>query len=292
MLLFLWNVNIINSEIHYTNNHDSDRSKALYQFDYAKFKVGATATPITNNPGNMFGIFNFINPDIFGTWSNFRNSYLKYSGYGKPPKPKNEEHLKMKISPHMLVKTAQDVADQLPSTVVNKVTCQMTPRMRAMNSKIMEDLDTESLKAESFEARLTPKELEHSEDFMKIKAKIMALQTFAQELVDSPKLLSHSDSEMAKQYCIDEESTKLERCIDLVGTIIESGEKVCIFSKYERMQPILETSIKKRFKNIDVAKINGTLDPKERYEEAYTKFRDTDSYKILLGTDAMAEGRR
>lgn len=190
----------------------------------------------------------------------------------------------------MLVKSKEDIADQLPSTVVNQLYCDMTPTMSDMNSKIMYELEDENKKAEALEAKYKPHELEHNEDFIKCKAKIMALQTFAQELVDSPQLLLHSDSEMSKQYAINEESTKLDTCLDLIESIIESGEKVCIFSRYERMQGILEQAIKKRFKNVNIAKVNGAMDPEERYVEIYDKFRDTESYKVLLGTDAMAEG--
>lgn len=279
-------------EIHYCNNHESDRTKALYQFDYIKYKIGATATPITNNPSNVFGIFNMINKDLFESWKKFRDSYLRYSGYGRPPKPKNEEHMKNKIKPYVLIKTKEEIADQLPKTVPSPIYCEMSKKMAEMNSKIMFDLDAENAKAEAFENRLSPKELEKNEEFLACRAKIMALQTFAQELVDSPKLLLQSESNLSKQYAINEESSKLSMCLDLIDSIIESGEKVCIFSKYERMQVILEEAINKKYNGrVDIAKINGSLSAEQRYEEAYTKFRDTDSYKVLLGTDAMAEGR-
>lgn len=191
----------------------------------------------------------------------------------------------------MLVKSKEDIGDQLPSIVVNTKYIQMTPAISDMNDTIMFELDEESKKAESLEQKLKPSELEINEEFLTCKAKIMALQTFAQELVDSPKLLIDSDSNMAKQYYVEEESPKLNICMELVEEIITSGEKVCIFTKYERMQSILENTILNRFKDIKVAKINGTLDATARYIEAYDKFRDNDQYKILLGTDAMAEGR-
>lgn len=281
-------------EIHYVNNHEADRTQALYQFDYIKYKIGATATPITNNPSNVFGIFNMIDKDLFKTWKNFRDSYLRYTGYGRPPKPKNEEHMKKQIEPYILVKSKEEIADQLPKTFPIQVQCEMSNTMAEMNAKIMEELDIEQRKAEALEAKFKPHELEHNEDFIKCKSKIMALQTFAQELVDSPKLLIQSESEMSKQYYIEEESTKLDKCLEIIETIIESGEKVCIFSKYERMQSILEEAIKKRFKkdkHIDIAKVNGSMSAEDRYTEIYDKFRDTDSYKVLLGTDAMAEGK-
>lgn len=277
-------------EIHYTNNYDSARSKALYQFNDVKYRVGATATPITNNPSNLFGIFNFIEEKLFTDWKTFSKNFLRYTGYKKPPKPKNENKLREMIAPYMLVKSKEEIAGQLPSIIVSQRYIQMSSAMAEMNDTIMWELDEESKKADSLEQKLKPNELELNADFIACKSKIMAMQTFAQELVDSPKLLKDSDSDMAKRYAIAEESPKMEVCQELIDDIISSGEKVCIFTKYERMQSILETEIKKKFKGIDVAKINGTMSAEDRYIEAYDKFRDTDSYKVLLGTDAMAEG--
>ena len=158
-----------------------------------------------------------------------------------------------------------------------------------MNKNIMNELDEQSKLAESIENKLKPSELENDEKFLKCKAKIMALQTFAQEIIDSPKLLLNSESEMSKKYYVEEESPKLKECMTLVSEILDSGEKVCIFTKFERMQLLLEEELKKNFK-IKIAKINGSLNSKDRYIEAYDKFRDNDEYKVLLGTDAMSEG--
>ena len=277
-------------EIHYVNNYDSDRSQALYRLKNIKMKIGATATPITNNPSNLFGIFNFIDEDLFKDWKTFSKNFLRYTGYKRPPKPKNESKLKEMIAPYMLVKSKEDIADQLPKLIPIPRYIKMTPKIADMNDTIMFELDEESKKADKLEEGMKPHELEQNEEFMICKAKIMALQTFAQEIVDSPRLLLESDSEMAKKYYIDEESPKLSVCMDIIDEIISSGEKVCIFTKYERMQNILEEKIKKTFKNINVAKVNGTMDASTRYIEIYDKFRDDESYKVLLGTDAMAEG--
>lgn len=281
---------IYSDEIHYVNNYDSARSKALAEFNYVKYKVGATATPITNNPSNLFGIFNFIDKELFTDWKTFSKNFLRYTGYKRPPKPKNEPKLREMIAPYMLVKSKEDIGDQLPSIVVTPRYIKMTPKIADMNDTIMFELDEESKKAERLEQNLKPHELEFNEDFLACKAKMMALQTFAQEIVNSPRLLIGSDSDMAKRYYVDEESPKLSVCMELVDEIISSGEKVCIFTKYERMQTILEEEITKNFKNVKIAKINGTLDATDRYVEAYDKFRDNDEYKVLLGTDAMAEG--
>ena len=276
-------------EIHYINNHDSDRTKALYKLKDVKIKVGATATPITNNPSNLFGIFNFINEQVFTDWRTFSKNFLKYCGYRKPPKPKNKEKLKQLINPYMFVKTKEEISDQLPKITIIEKYIEISNKISEMNENIMNELDEQSKLAESIENKLKPLELENDEKFLKCKAKIMALQTFAQEIVDSPKLLLNSESEMSKKYYVEEESPKLKECMTLVSEILDSGEKVCIFTKFERMQLLLEEELKKNFK-IKIAKINGSLNSKDRYIEAYDKFRDNDEYKVLLGTDAMSEG--
>lgn len=277
-------------EIHYVNNHNSDRAKALYQLNDIKMKIGATATPITSNPANVFGIFNMLDKDLFENYTKFSKQYLKFIGRNRPPIPKNTEQLKEQIAPYILVKTKEEVASQLPKTIINQRFIQMTNKMAEMNDQIMFELDTESKKSDALEQRIPAHELDNNEEFQQCKAKIMALQTFAQELVDSPRLLIESESNMSKKYYIDEESPKLDVCMELIDEIINSGEKVCIFTKFERMQNILEEEINKKFKKIKVAKINGTMDAAARYVEAYDKFRDTDEYKVLLGTDSMAEG--
>jgi superfamily II DNA/RNA helicase len=78
--------------------------------------------------------------------------------------------------------------------------------------------------------------------------------------------------------------------LDLVGEIIDADETVCIFTKYERMQRILMQEIQAKYKNIDIAYLNGSMSSEERYEQAYTKFQDDDNCKVLIMTNAGSTG--
>lgn len=278
-------------EIHYINNHTSARSKAAYEFNDLKYLIGATATPITNNPENLFGIFNLIEKDLFQSHSKFARSYIKYAGYGRVAGCKNEDHLKKKIAPYIFIKSEADVADQLPSLVVNQKYCYITsPIMQETNAKLFEELDVVNNQIKQLEKRYpNPKDLESNEEFLTAKGKVMAYQTFLQELVDDPRLLNESESNLAKQYHCQEESPKLKMLFELVEEITEAGSKVCIFTKYVRMQNILQRELERYF-DFKCVIINGSMTPEERYEAAYTKFGDDDDYKVLIGTDAMAEG--
>lgn len=255
-----------------------------------KYIIGATATPITNNPENLFGIFNLIQKDLFHNFSKFSKSYIKYAGYGRVAGCKNEEHLKNKIAPYVFIKSEEDVADQLPTLVVNQLYCQLPSGMATINAKLFEDLDTTRKEIESLEKRYpNPKDLESNEDYQRATGMVMAYQTFLQELVDDPRLLSGSESEMAKQYGCSDSSPKLETLMNLVAEITDSGSKVCIFTKYQRMQMLLKQELENSL-GVKCAIVNGTMSPEERYEQAYTLFGDNDEYKVLIGTDAMAEG--
>ena len=55
------------------------------------------------------------------------------------------------------------------------------------------------------------------------------------------------------------------------------------------MQKLLKEELESQL-GFKVAIVNGTMSPEERYDQAYNKFGDDDNYKVLIGTDAMAEG--
>ena len=58
------------------------------------------------------------------------------------------------------------------------------------------------------------------------------------------------------------------------------------------MQDVITFRLQKEpeLKDVKIAYVNGSLSSEQRYEETYTKFRDNDDYKILLMSDAGAEG--
>lgn len=283
---------ILTDESQYFRSKDAERSKALYKLNKAKVKIGATATPITKDPRDIYGLFKFINPDLLGSYNNFSKKYIKWAGFGKINGFKNMDQLRDLIANDIIIKTKEEISGQLPSLNVIKKYIDMDTKILEMHNRLMEELD--KLNDMDFNIRSKCKselEVMNNEELAKIEAKIMALQTFAQEIADSPLLLEMSDSEMAKEYCIKTKSNaKLELCLELISEIIDSGEKVCIFSKFERMQKILTDAILKNYKDIKIAYVNGSLNSTQRYEEAYTKFRDNDDYKVLLMSDSGAEG--
>ena len=283
---------IIADEVQRINNYKSGIHKAICQFNDLDYRFGMTATPITNNPENVFGIFNFIDKDLFKTHGRFASNYIIYKGYGRVAGAKNVDHLKSQINPYIFMKTEKEISDQLPELIVTPIYCTMSNKTKKINDEIMRDLKIAQDAVEAIEKKITnPKLLETNAEYKQWTAKIMAYQTFAQELADDPRLLGMSESNMANQYNIDGlDSPKLNVLKDLVSNIIDADETVCIFTKYERMQRLLINELQAEFKDIKIAHINGSMTPEERYEQAYTLFQDNPDYKVLIVTEAGNAG--
>ena len=193
----------------------------------------------------------------------------------------------------MIVKTKEDVAKELPKLIVSQRYCTFEPEQLEMNAKLFEELDALKEKEKAMERAHSESELKNNEEYLKLEANIMARQTFAQELANSEELLKQSESDLAKKYLTKAKSdNKLELLVDLVSEIIESGEKVCIFSKFVMMQDIITKRFKqdKQLKAYEIAYVRGEYSDERRYEEINTKFLQNDKCPILLCSDSAAEG--
>lgn len=282
---------IFADEVQYIKSKDSKRSKAVSEFSDVPYKIGATATPVGKNPEDLFGIFRFVAPETFPKWSNFAALYIKYAGYGKVVGFKNLDKLREKIAPNLFVKSKEEVASFLPKLVVMQRYCEFEPSQRDMHNEIMMKLDDLHEQEKAIRAKFkSEKDALNNPELMKVEAMILAHQTFAQQLANSEELFTLSDSEMASQFVTGAKSNKMEILVELVEEIISSGEKVAIYSRFKKMQDIIIKRFAKEFPDIKVAQIHGELTSEERYDQAYTKFRDDDDYKILLASNAGAEG--
>lgn len=277
-------------EIHYIKSLTADRTKALWEFSYVPYRFGSTATAITNNPEDIYSIYNFIKPGLFKSLSYFRSTHVKYNAYGRVADGKNWAQLNSTIDPYHITLPAEEVNVELPDQVVIPRYVSLTGAQKEMHEKLMEELESLKKEEQSLMTKLKPKDMLGHPELQKIEGNIMARQTFAQFLADDERLLQMSDSEMANNYVTGSKNNKLKTFMSLIEEILESGEKVAVFTRYERMQRLLEEEIKKAHKGIKIAKINGKMNSSKRYEQAYDKFRDDDAYKTLLLTDAGCEG--
>ena len=276
---------IIFDEVQAIGNHKSARTKAALRFKDLDLKIGLTATPITNNPLNLFSIFNMLKPDIYVSYSKFSNRYIVWRNK-RPAYAKNVEEMIDKVKPYIFKKDESDIAGQLPELYVMEPTiCTMTQNMREINDIINSNID----ELNSVLNKLDRQGVEETDErWIKAQNNLQAYQTYAQELADDIRLLQ-TDSAFTKDFDIyDTTNPKLEALINIIEPIIESDNKVCIFTRYERMQHIIVETIKNTF-NIKCVYVNGSMSSEEKYEIAIRQF-DTGDVNVLVATDAIKEG--
>lgn len=276
---------IILDEQQYINNFRSQRSKATYKFNDLKLKIGLTATPITNNPLNLFGIFNMIKPDIFQSYSKFSNRYIIWK-YKRPVKAKNVDEMLDKVRPYVFKKDETDIIGQLPElNVLPPIICEMTNNMREINDIINTNLDELNEVIYKLDKQGVS---ETDERWIKAQTNLQAYQTYAQELADDVTLIQTNNTFTKAFNIYDTTNPKLDKLLEVIEPILESDNKVCIFTKYERMQHKIIDAIANRF-NIEIAYVNGSMNDKERFDQAMNSFNNGNA-KVIVATDAMSEG--
>ena len=284
---------IFADEVHYVKESSNKRSKALYKLNKATVKVGATATPVKKDPRDIYGIFKFINPELFPNKKGFDNLYMQFAGggnWGRPIGAKNEEMLNGKISPNMIIKTKEEVAKQLPGLVVVQKYCELEPAQQDVVQKLFAEMDELHEQEKEFLRSYTEAQLANNEDYQKIGTGILARQQMIREIADSEQLLKGNESKLAQRCVTGSRDNKMDLLVDTLNEILESGEKVCIFSRYVSMQKIIADRVAAEFDGVKIAYLNGSMNSEERYDEVYNKFRDNDEYKILIMSDAGTEG--
>mgnify|MGYP002621751679 CR=1 FL=1 len=287
---------IMLDEIHLIKAASAKRSQAACEFNDAEYRFGASATPIQQGPRDIYGIFKFIAPSEFPSARKFDQLYIKFGMGHRPIGAINQKTLNKHIAPYTIIKTKEEVSSQLPKLVVSQRYCDLEPKQKEMNAQIMEKLEELHEKEKKLMGNLSEHEAKSNSELQQVEAAILMHQTFAQELCDSEKLLSLSDSKTAKNFVTGENDNKLDLLMELMEEILESGEKLVVFSRYRRMQPIIAERIRKEaakaggiFSDINIAYAHGGLSDEQRHEEIYGKFEQGDC-RILLATNAIAEG--
>ncbi|MBQ0031079.1 MAG: DEAD/DEAH box helicase [Bacteroidales bacterium] len=120
-----WNV-VCLDEAHQIKNRNTHASRISMELK-SKSKVILTGTPLQNNLGELWNLFQFINPGLLGTWNMFKDSFITPS--------LDDEHkaiLKEMTTPFILRRTKQDVLTELPEKIIQEYLVELTENERTV----------------------------------------------------------------------------------------------------------------------------------------------------------------
>jgi SNF2 family DNA or RNA helicase len=297
---------IVCDEAQMIKNSGSARTKAIKKLNPA-FRFAATGTPMDNGkPEELFSIMQWVDKDVLGRWDLFDKAYVERNQFGGVKHYKNLDLLHRTVSQAMERKTADDpeVAAFMPSVEYEQVFIGLTPRTRALYSRISADLSVTLENCQSSYKDIAAIYHGGQESVDPKLGMAMAQRTAMRMLLDHPQLLVQSaaacavkekrtDPGNAYALVLDQaglldttEEPKLVALCAHVDELLEDPEaKGVIFTSYATMLPILAEALA----DYGPECFDGSLTAAAR-SAATARFATDPACRLLLATDAGGAG--
>ena len=196
-------------------NPAARQTKAVKELDCAQ-RLVLTGTPVENRLGDLWSIFDFLNPGLLGSAGKFGEFLKAGAGDGGAPGA-----LRALVKPYILrrMKTDKNVIADLPDKTEVKVYCGLAPKQAALYGAAVRELAEKVEQAEGMARR----------------GLVLAYLTRFKQICNHP---SHwlRDGSYAEA-----ESGKFQRLRAIAEEIASRQEKALVFTQYQEMTgPLLE----------------------------------------------------
>lgn len=253
---------LILDEAHAIKNNNTKRYKAAMKLK-AGFKIVATGTPIQNHLGELWSLFQFINPGFLGSLKQFSDRFITATSVEEGQQKKN--HLKKLITPFILRRTKRQVLDDLPEKTEIVLNVDFSDEERAFY---------EALRLQAIENIENPDENKKAGKHMKILAEITKLR----QACCHPKL-AQKDSTLS--------SSKLEVFEQTIDELRENNHRVLVFSQFTSYLKMAEEILKK--KKISYQYLDGSTPLKVR-DKSVKAFQGGEGEVFLISLKAGGLG--
>ncbi|MBA3817648.1 MAG: DEAD/DEAH box helicase [Deltaproteobacteria bacterium] len=214
---------LVLDEAHAIKNWDAQASEAARRLD-ARHRVCLSGTPIENHLGELWSLFDFLNPGMLGARDEFAMQFRI------PIEEKGDkvrlEALRDRVRPFILRRTKDAVAPELPPK---------TQLVRAIELSAPQRELYESIRVAA-----------HADVRNHIRQRGLAGSTIAildallklRQVCCDPRLIAKSDA--AREVT---GSSKLDVLLELVTQQISDGRRILIFSQFARMLGLISESL-------------------------------------------------
>jgi superfamily II DNA or RNA helicase len=257
-----WNVYVLD-EAHAIKNIATKRSQVAMSIN-AEFRIAATGTPLQNHMGELWNLFQFLNPGLLGSQQHFNERFVN------PIEKSNSDiarrSLKELIKPFILRRTKNQVLHDLPEKTEITLSVELSAQERnfyeAMRIKALEEIQKLDNTANSGEKQ------------MRVLAEIMKLR------------MACCHSSLANKD-INIESAKLARFEELVEHLIDNGHKALVFSQFIGHLSLIRKMLDS--KAISYEYLDGSTSQKER-ELRINRFQKGSADIFLISLKAGGVG--
>lgn len=212
---------IILDEAQAIKNANTRRSRALGKLT-SRNRILLTGTPIENHLGDLWSLFNFLNPGLLGNQSEFTRFTKKLK-----QQPQGYARLRAVISPYILrrLKTDRAIISDLPDKVEMKTYAQLSTKQVLLYQNVIDKIQHI---------------IENTRGIERKGLILAALTKFKQ-------LCNHPDQYAGSGAYKEADSGKFGRLRDICETIYEKREKVLIFTQFKEIIEPLNTFLENIF---------------------------------------------
>ena len=248
---------LIIDEAQNIKNPDTKQTRAVKSVK-SRHRIAMSGTPVENRLAEYWSIFDFTNKGYLNSLKQFRNSYIIPIETERNVEALN--NFKKITQPFIMrrLKSDKSIIKDLPDKIVNDVYCNLTGPQVALYK---ETLDSAMAEVEANEG-------------MKRKGLVLKLINSLKQICNHPAQFTKSKRQKI------EESGKLEVLMNTLENILESNEKVLIFTQYVKMGEIIQRLAEEKF-STEVLFLHGSLSRKKR-DEMVARFQKNPQNKIFI----------
>ena len=227
----------------------------------ADHRLALSGTPIENHLGELWSLFEFLNPGMLGTASFFATA----SPTGRAADDEMLEVLARGLRPFILRRTKEQVASELPARTEQTLYCELEPPQRKLYDELRDH----------YRAALLGKV--ERDGLGRAKLQILEALLRLRQAACHPGLVDRARA--------GDPSAKLDVLVPRLQELVEDGHKVLVFSQFTTLLGLLRT-------RLDEANLTYEyLDGKTRDRQARVqRFQESDCPLFLISLKAGGLG--
>lgn len=229
-----WNT-VCLDEAHVIKNRETKTSQAVMKLQ-AKHRVILTGTPVQNHLGELWNLYQFINPGLLGSYDQFSEKYIQ--PIEQFDDKERSRQLRRIIQPFILRRTKQEVVEELPDKTEINLSVELSQDEMAVYEVI----------------RRRAKNLLEEDGGGNPSINTLAEITRLRQAACAPQL--------AEKTWVGGDSTKIAILMQLLEEIVGGGNSALVFSQFTSFLALIRQALDRL--KIDYAYLDGSVSMRQR----------------------------
>ena len=257
---------LIMDEVQRLKNWNTQISRAARKIE-SDYSVILSGTPLENKLDELYSIVEFVDNFRLAPYYLFKDKHIITDETGKVLGYKNLNDIGKKLGDILIRRRKKDVKLQMPERSDKNLFIPMTNEQMEMHQEWQNQVRLLVLKWRRMHF-LSDKD----------RKRLLLFLSQMRMVCDSSYILDQKT-----RY-----DTKVDECVNIISDIIsEEGEKVVVFSQWERMTRLIAKELEK--KEIGFEYLHGGV-PSEKRKNLVDNFMNEPSSRVFLSTDAGSTG--